>query len=367
MLAHPAPPRPHPSTRRLPPVLGAEVFRSVVIRERKRAERSGGCMLLVLVESTRERAEPSWPTVIGRLATVMDATDVIGWYEPGAVLGLVHSTTTADVPQSPGAGASSALAARLERTLGRECSVRAFIHPEQVGPVDGDLRAIEPRLYPELVFRRRADRFRDAGKRTLDIVGSALALVLLAPALIVIAALVKLTSPGPALFAQTRVGHRAKLFTARKFRTMHAHADPAVHREFVSRFIRAGGDDAPPATGVFKLTNDLRITPLGRLLRKTSLDELPQLWNVLCGEMSLVGPRPPVPYEYAQYRPWHRRRVIDAKPGLTGLWQVTGRSRTTFDEMVRLDLRYARTRSFRTDLVIIGRTPPVVICGKGAC
>jgi lipopolysaccharide/colanic/teichoic acid biosynthesis glycosyltransferase len=115
------------------------------------------------------------------------------------------------------------------------------------------------------------------------------------------------------------------------------------------------------------MMNDPRVTPIGHFLRKTSLDELPQLWNVLRGDMSLVGPRPPVPYEVEQYKPWHCRRVVDAKPGITGLWQVTGRSRTTFDEMVRLDLRYARTQSLWTDIKILLATPAAVIAGKGAC
>ena len=119
--------------------------------------------------------------------------------------------------------------------------------------------------------------------------------------------------------------------------------------------------------GVFKITNDPRVTRVGRVLRKTSLDELPQFINVLLGSMSLVGPRPPIPYEVEQYKPWHCRRVVDAKPGITGLWQVTGRSRTTFDEMVRLDLRYARTRSLWIDIKILLQTPAAVIAGKGAC
>jgi lipopolysaccharide/colanic/teichoic acid biosynthesis glycosyltransferase len=153
-----------------------------------------------------------------------------------------------------------------------------------------------------------------------------------------------------------------------KFRTMSVDADAGLHQEFVSSFINGAaaahrrGDEM-----VFKLANDPRVTPIGRVLRSTSLDELPQLWNVLRGDMSLVGPRPPLPYELEQYKPWHRRRLLEAKPGITGLWQVTGRSRTSFDDMVRLDLRYARTRSLWTDIRILAATPAAVISGRGAC
>ena len=330
-------------------------------------------MVLVLVASPQRHRDrsPGWAAIIERLAAAIDETDVIGWYEPGAVIGIVHpltATPDATRPTAVAPDGGSRLGARLEQEVAPGCSVRVLVYPEPVPPAAEDLRDLDPALYPELAFPRRSDRHRDAAKRTLDVVASLLSLVLLAPALAVIAVLVKMTSPGPAFFGQTRVGHLTKLFTVRKFRTMYVHADSAVHREFVSRFIAASvADGHPPADGFFKLTNDRRITPLGRFLRKTSLDELPQLWNVLRGDMSLVGPRPPVPYEYSQYRPWHRRRVIEAKPGLTGLWQVAGRSRMTFDEMVRLDLRYARTRSLRKDLAIICRTPPVVISGKGAC
>jgi len=185
---------------------------------------------------------------------------------------------------------------------------------------------------------------------------------------LVIAAAVKARSRGPVFFGQVRVGQRMKSFTMLKFRTMHMNADHTVHHEYVTRFINANAsatNTGQPA--FFKLTNDPRVTRVGHFLRKTSLDELPQLWNVLRGDMSLVGPRPPLPYEVEQYKPWHCRRVVDAKPGITGLWQVTGRSRTTFDEMVRLDLRYARTRSLWTDIKILLQTPAAVIAGKGAC
>jgi lipopolysaccharide/colanic/teichoic acid biosynthesis glycosyltransferase len=344
----------------------------VLIRERKRAERSGRPLVLVLVASPQRHRDrsPGCAAIIERLAAAIDETDVIGWYEPGAVIGIVHplaATPAATRPTAVAPDGGSRLGARLAQEA-RGCSVSVLDYPEPVPAATEDLRGLDPAFYPEFAFPRRSDRLRDAAKRTLDVVASLLLLALLAPALAVIAALVKMTSPGPAFFGQTRVGHLTKPFTVRKFRTMYKHADSAVHREFVSRFITASATDGhAPADGFFKLTNDPRITPLGRFLRKTSLDELPQLWNVLRGDMSLVGPRPPVPYEYLQYRPWHRRRVIEAKPGLTGLWQVAGRSRTTFDEMVRLDLQYARTRSLRKDLAIICRTPPVVISGKGAC
>ncbi len=213
----------------------------------------------------------------------------------------------------------------------------------------------------------RAAVTRDAVKRALDVAGSLTLLLLLSPVLLVIAALLKLSSPGPVLFRQPRVGRMARPFTMLKFRTMRVDADHALHQEFVTKFIKASVQiHSAGREAIFKLTSDPRVTPLGRILRKTSLDELPQLWNVLRGEMSLVGPRPPLPYEVDQYRPWHRRRVIDAKPGITGLWQVKGRSRTTFDEMVRLDLQYARTYSLWTDIKILLATPRAVISGKGA-
>jgi len=203
-------------------------------------------------------------------------------------------------------------------------------------------------------------------KRALDNFGSLMLLLILSPLLLLIAILVKLKSPGPVFFRQVRVGKRMKPFTMLKFRTMYTDADQAIHQAFVTQFIKSGHQSEPSRPGVFKLTDDPRITPLGRVLRRTSLDELPQLWNVLRGDMSLVGPRPPLFYEVELYQPWHRRRVMALKPGITGLWQVEGRSLTTFDEMVRLDLRYAETWSLWTDLKILVATPAAVIAGKGA-
>jgi lipopolysaccharide/colanic/teichoic acid biosynthesis glycosyltransferase len=157
-------------------------------------------------------------------------------------------------------------------------------------------------------------------------------------------------------------------FACLKFRTMHLDNDPSIHREFVRDLIRGEQRSENPQTGmtIYKITHDPRVTAIGRLLRKTSLDELPQFINVLRNEMSLVGPRPPVAYEFEEYDVWHRRRVLEIKPGITGLWQVKGRSRVKFDDMVRLDLQYARGWSLWLDIQIILKTPGAVVFGAGA-
>ena len=204
---------------------------------------------------------------------------------------------------------------------------------------------------------------RDFAKRALDIAGSLGLLALFSPVMLAIWAVVKRTSPGPVLHQQVRIGRRGEPFTMFKFRTMHVNAGHAVHQDYMAWFITSSGRTPRTGDEVFKLTNDPRITPPGRFLRRTSLDELPQFWNVLRGDMSLVGPRPPLPFEVEQYQPWHRRRVLEAKPGITGTWQVKGRSRTTFDEMVRMDLEYARTHSLWTDIKILAATPRAMFKG----
>lgn len=205
-----------------------------------------------------------------------------------------------------------------------------------------------------------------AVKRLIDVSFSVLALFVAAPVLLFIALSIKLDSPGPVLFRQTRVGKRGKTFTFYKFRTMVHNADSAIHRQYVQSLIRqqsaAGGQPAAP---VYKMARDPRITRVGAWLRRTSLDELPQFFNVLKGEMSLVGPRPPVPYEVQEYQEWHLSRLA-ALPGITGLWQVRGRSRVTFDEMVRMDIEYITHQSLWLDLKILVLTIPAVLAGHGA-
>jgi lipopolysaccharide/colanic/teichoic acid biosynthesis glycosyltransferase len=196
------------------------------------------------------------------------------------------------------------------------------------------------------------------------------ALIIFLPFFLIIPLVIKLTSKGPVFFKQERVGLFGKTFTFLKFRSMYAHNSPAIHREYVRNLICGKNESGNGVNGeqkcIYKIKDDPRITPVGKFLRKTSLDELPQFINVLRGEMSLVGPRPPIPYELEAYDIWHRRRVIEIKPGITGLWQVMGRSSTSFDEMVRLDLKYIREWSLWLDIKILVKTPLAMLIGKGA-
>jgi len=203
----------------------------------------------------------------------------------------------------------------------------------------------------------------------MDIVGSIAGLILCSPLFAVISLAIKLTSKGPVLFKQKRVRRYGSEFTFLKFRSMECVNDPSIHREYVRRFIAGEADSARIGNNqqaVYKIQDDPRVTRIGKFLRKTSLDELPQLLNVLKGDMSLVGPRPPIPYELDEYQIWHWRRVMEAKPGITGLWQVNGRSRLKFDDMVRLDLQYAKTWSLWLDIKILLQTPRAVFFGAGA-
>ncbi len=207
-------------------------------------------------------------------------------------------------------------------------------------------------------------------KRTCDRAASLLLLIITAPVMAAAAVAARLGSPGPAVFEQIRLGEGGRPFRYYKFRSMYVANDDAQHRDYTRRLISGEVDAINNGTGgglVLKLARDPRVTPVGRFLRKTSIDELPQLFNVLKGDMSLVGPRPPIPYEVAHYRDWHLRRILAAKPGITGPWQVRSRSSSSFDDMVRLDLRYADNWSLWSDLKILARTIPAVLSTRGAC
>jgi lipopolysaccharide/colanic/teichoic acid biosynthesis glycosyltransferase len=204
-------------------------------------------------------------------------------------------------------------------------------------------------------------------RRCLDLVAASVLILLFLPVMIAIAVAVRLDSRGPAMFRQRRVGYREREFTVYKFRSMRLDADEERHRQYISAMI--GTADAQPVddTGgetLYKLAVDDRITPVGRRIRSWSVDELPQLFNVVLGDMSLVGPRPAIPYEVESYPAWYSKRFA-VKPGLTGLWQVSGRNQRTYEEMVSLDIDYAENRSFLGDLAILAKTPKAVLGRKG--
>jgi lipopolysaccharide/colanic/teichoic acid biosynthesis glycosyltransferase len=225
-----------------------------------------------------------------------------------------------------------------------------------VVPADVDSGARE--LPPSALTSRR--------KRAFDIIISAAILIVTSPAWLIIAVAIKATSPGPMLFRQQRVGVRGRTFTMYKFRSMHHGASEDAHRRFVTNMIVAGIESTAIASydGAFKLSGDARVTGVGRFLRRSSLDELPQLFNVLRGEMSLVGPRPPLAYEVERYEPWQHER-LSVRPGITGLWQVSGRNRLSYVDMIRLDITYAREWTFRRDLVIALKTPWTMFIARG--
>jgi lipopolysaccharide/colanic/teichoic acid biosynthesis glycosyltransferase len=202
--------------------------------------------------------------------------------------------------------------------------------------------------------------------RILDLVVALVALVILAPLMLIIALVVRVESPGPAIFRQERVGRLQRRFTLNKFRTMTAGASHDRHRKFVEGLYAGERPEATDEGPRFKLAQDPRITRVGRLLRRSSLDELPQLWNVIRGEMSLVGPRPPIDYEVASYPAPHWFTRFDVKPGLTGLWQVSGRCDLTVEQMIALDIEYVQRRSLRLNLLILLRTLPAVLATRGA-
>jgi lipopolysaccharide/colanic/teichoic acid biosynthesis glycosyltransferase len=231
-------------------------------------------------------------------------------------------------------------------------------------------------LSAERTTRTTDNRLEAFARRGLDLLAASTLIVLLLPVMIGIAVAVRLDSRGPAMFRQRRVGYHERQFTVYKFRSMRLDADEERHRQYISALI--GTEDADMAQAkadaenggdgegetLYKLAVDDRITPVGRRIRSWSVDELPQLFNVILGDMSLVGPRPAIPYEVESYPAWYSKRFA-VKPGLTGLWQVSGRNQRTYEEMVSLDIDYAENRSFLGDLAILARTPRAVLGRKG--
>jgi lipopolysaccharide/colanic/teichoic acid biosynthesis glycosyltransferase len=369
-------------------------FRAALERERARADRNRHEIALALILARSGDGKPRPAHLVDTLRRRLRLTDEAGWFDQSH-LGVLMPYTSCQ-------GAWH-MVEDLCRLLDGALSLsqcRVYIYPYDP-PADGDGRCVQARICSalggELLMENplpseeRTSPLSESGvaaraagdgivggpacvyplewrgwadpsiwQRRLDVVCSLLGLIVLAPVFILTAVFIRLVSPGPVFFKQVRVGRGGRPFVLWKFRTMAVDADSAVHQNHVAGLIRStAGHNAAAAKPMTKLDNDPRVIPLGGVLRRTCLDELPQLINVLRGEMSLVGPRPPIPYEVEDYQPWQKRR-LDAVPGLTGLWQVSGKNRLTFEEMVRLDIQYGRRKSFWMNVKIMLRTPRAI-------
>ncbi len=354
-------------------VLDEKTFRKMIAIERKRTERTAEPFLLMLLECVdcpaQGKDSQGFDGLINALLSTTRETDVIGWYKEHRAIGILFTGIASDCKNTCVGAILNRVSAALQGKLFFEqfvqLSISLHLFPDDWNH-GGSGDPSNPVLYPDLHQDGKDKRGMLFLKRSMDILGSIFLLLLLLPLFALIAVAVKATSKGPVFFRQQRVGQYGRHFTFLKFRSMRAGNNHSAHMQYVRQMI-AGSAERVSARGngegVYKLVSDPRITPLGRFLRRTSLDELPQFLNVLKGDMSLVGPRPPIPYELEAYQTWHRRRVLDVKPGITGLWQVTGRSRVSFDEMVRLDLHYANFWSPWLDFKILMRTPAAVLKG----
>lgn len=357
-------------------VLDAKMFERMITIERKRTERSKEPFLLMLLDAGHRPESDANEAALAAMAEALlrasRETDIVGWYRDRSAIGVMFTGLQITDKNS----ILSTIMNRVKTIFKDELAFNQFTQVSlsfHLFPDDWDQdnsgRPSNPALYPDLMVPGQRRKSLLVIKRSIDILGSALALLVASPIFLMIALAIKLTSRGPVFFKQERVGQYGKCFTMLKFRSMYVNNDNRVHQKFVTDLINNQVDSCPvnaKEAGVFKLRNDKRVTGIGKLLRRTSLDELPQFLNVLSGEMSLVGPRPALRYELEAYQTWHRRRILEAKPGITGWWQVIGRSRVKFDEMVRMDLRYAMQWSPWLDLKILAMTPLAVIRGSGA-
>lgn len=379
--------------RALCSIYSAEEFRRILQRERARTDRTGREFSLVIFDmgsaSNFDAADVGAVHLVHVLEPRVRATDEVGWCDEQRI-GVVLPDTPSRGARKLAKGVCQAISATAKPPF---CTVYTYPSPWMVARDDrrhvrsvnpspasdygmsGTVSksvcspALRPVLSTALSESSPAQTSTRSGesleqffapsmpfwKRVVDIVGSLFGLVLLSPLFLLITIMIKIVSPGPVFFRQQRVGYLGKLFTCRKFRTMRLYTDTSTHQQYLKELIHA----EKPMTKL-DLGDDLRIIPLGKLLRQLGLDELPQLINVILGEMSLIGPRPCIPYEAREYSLWQRKR-LDATPGLTGLWQVSGKNRTTFNQMMRLDITYAKKRSFWLDVKIVLKTFPAIV------
>ena len=356
-------------------------FLACIRKERHRSDRSRATLALIGLRLPKQSQayDPGYDYALEGVLRRVRSLDEVGWLEPG-VIGVLLPETTKE--------GATCLVKDLQRndTTGylRQAEISIYVYPDAPGsgpdggggddhrgpgePKNGDRR--HPRVTRQPVTTTRVmaeapstqplvELLLDKEpwwKRPVDIAGASFALIALSPLMLGAAVAIKLSSPGPVFYSSWRVGKGGKKFRFHKFRTMCVDADKK------KKDLMAQNEASGP---VFKMERDPRVTPIGRILRKTSIDELPQFWNVLVGEMALVGPRPPIPEETHWYEPWQRRR-LELKGGLTCLWQISGRSNISFEEWCRLDVKYHENRTFLGDIGILFRTVPAVLAARGA-
>lgn len=333
-------------------------FLQLLRREKRRADRTHS-PLSVVVYRIQAKSNLAFVRVV---AETVRETDIVGLLGDHSVAVLC--------PDTNDSGAHRLMEKIAVRASHLPFSAETATYPDHHFDELTSGEWLPPEAHPLFIDEFKAPN-RDGYrlKRLLDVVVASVALVLLSPVMLVAATAVKFSSPGPMIFRQHRLGRSGIPFVFYKFRSMRADNDDSIHRQYVQSLIKGEHDKVNQQSQgepLYKIKQDPRVTRVGRFIRKYSIDELPQLFNVLKGDMSLVGPRPPLPYEAQNYRSWHLRRVLDVKPGLTGLWQVEGRSKVSFDEMVRMDLRYVRSCSLAMDLRIVLKTFKVVLTCAGA-
>lgn len=334
-------------------------------REKRRAERSKRPLSIVVYRikdaNNNMSANADACEFLELLHCASRETDIIGHVGDGLIAVLC--------PDTDEQGVNAYIRKVEDMAPERRYETEAATYPDKLFEKLSQPGRLGPALHQivsgEFSQRRHGYRL----KRGLDVLGATLLILLLSPLMLLVAILVATTSSGPVIFKQMRLGTGGKPFAFYKFRSMVVNMDDSIHRQFVADLIKGeiNADTQSESNGpAYKIRSDPRVTWIGRIIRKTSIDELPQLFNVLKGDMSLVGPRPPIPYEAEIYEAWHLRRILSAKPGITGLWQVQARSTVTFNEMVRLDLRYIRECSLLLDLKILLKTVGVVLRCDGA-
>jgi len=343
--------------------------------ERKRTARSGRSFLLMTIDiSCLKNGNGHNEKILNRLKSrihdLTRETDIKGWYTNHTVIGIIFTEVGDDDTTSVASTISERVKTNLIHIVDTdyfdEIGISLQWFPNGKGTFEIDHLETSKVFYPDIPINNNQKSLSLIIKRGMDISGSLVCFILFSPLFLIIPILIKLTSKGPILFKQERLGLLGQKFSFLKFRTMETGCSESSHQEYIKNLISDTHDCGVGTNGVYKMQEDSRITKIGHFLRKSSLDELPQFINVLKGEMSLVGPRPPIPYECEHYKIWHMRRIDEVKPGITGLWQVKGRSSTSFNEMVRLDLKYTKEWSLWMDIKILFKTPWAVIKGKGA-